>query len=270
VNGLDLFSGIGGISEALAPWVRPIAYCENDESNQAMLLSRMARGELFQAPIWDDVRTLHGGVIGESEVDIVYGGFPCQDISLAGDGRGLDGDRSGLFFEIVRIVNDVRPSFVFLENVPAITTRGLDRITAEFSKLRYNCRWSIVSAKEVGAHHERKRWFCLASNTSSEPVRIPEPGQWASTVYASTTLEDGKNSDSDGEGMEIGWPRVGYEPKEPFGVELLEGDDWDQYAAFFLRMDHGLPHRGHRIRALGNSVVPVQTKTAFKRLCGLK
>jgi hypothetical protein len=121
--GLDLFSGIGGLTEALDGYVQPIAYCENDRHAQAVLLSRMWDRSLPRAPIWDDVRTLHARHLPVLP-DIVYGGFPCQDISLAGRGAGLDGERSVLFFEIVRLVGELRPRFVFLENVPALTSRG--------------------------------------------------------------------------------------------------------------------------------------------------
>ena len=168
MNGLDLFSGMGGISEGLSEWVRPIAYCEINPKARAILLRRIEKGELAQAPIWDDVRTLPTADLGH--VDIVYGGFPCQDISSAGRGAGLAGERSGLFYEITRICNDLRPRFVFLENVPAITTRGLDSVIGEFTKLGYDCRWTIVSAAELGANHLRKRWFLLAhANSNGEP-----------------------------------------------------------------------------------------------------
>lgn len=120
LNGLDLFSGIGGLTLALAPWVRPVAYCENDAYAQSVLLSRQACGDLPVAPIWDDVRTL----TKMPAVDIIYGGFPCQDISCAGLGAGLEGERSGLFFEVMRLVTEINPIFVFLENVPAIRMRG--------------------------------------------------------------------------------------------------------------------------------------------------
>src|SRR5690606_12278219 len=94
--------------------------------------------------------------------DVICGGFPCQDISVAGTGAGLEGERSGLFFEIIRLVGEIRPRLVFLENVPAITTRGGVRGISAFASLRYDCRWTIVSAAEVGAPHLRRRWFLLA------------------------------------------------------------------------------------------------------------
>jgi DNA (cytosine-5)-methyltransferase 1 len=84
MNGLDLFSGIGGISLALEPWVRTVAYCEQDRYAQGVLLSRMRSGGIDRAPIWDDVRTLNKSIL--PNIDIIFGGFPCQDISVAGLG----------------------------------------------------------------------------------------------------------------------------------------------------------------------------------------
>jgi DNA (cytosine-5)-methyltransferase 1 len=130
----------------------------------------MATGELPRAPIWDDVRTLLG--VFSKPVDIIYGGFPCQDISQAGARGGLDGKRSRLFFEVPRLVSQLRPSFVFLENVPAITLGGLDRVCLEFTSLGYDCRWTIVSAGEVGACHLRERWW-LCAHTVREGLQKP-------------------------------------------------------------------------------------------------
>jgi len=161
LNGLDLFSGIGGLTLALRPWVRPVVYCENNRYAQHVLLSRMQSGELPAAPIWDDVSTLRARDIPDS-IDVIAGGFPCQDISAAGRGKGLDGERSGLFREIVRLVEEANPRLVFLENVPAIRTRGLDQVIQAFTDLRYDCRWTRISAASVGAPHLRERWFLLA------------------------------------------------------------------------------------------------------------
>jgi DNA (cytosine-5)-methyltransferase 1 len=160
MNGLDLFTGIGGITLALRGYVTPVAYCEIEPYCQSVLLQRMSEGNLPKAPIWDDVRTLPASEL--PRIDIIYGGSPCQDLSVAGRKAGLDGERSGLFFEIVRLAEELRPTFLFLENVPGIRTRGLDRVLQELTKARYDCRWTMLSAAEVGALHRRERWFLLA------------------------------------------------------------------------------------------------------------
>lgn len=161
MRGLDLFSGIGGISLALEPWVRSIAYCEQDPYAQRVLLTRQAKGQIERAPIWGDVRTLSGSILPEPP-DIIFGGFPCQDLSCAGRGAGLAGERSGLFFEIVRLAKETCAPLVFLENVPAIRTRGLRQVVGAFTQMGYDCRWTCVSASSVGAPHKRERWFFLA------------------------------------------------------------------------------------------------------------
>ena len=164
IYGLDLFSGIGGLSLALSPWVKPIAYCEKDRYAQSVLLSRMQHNEISTAPIWDDITTLLPSMLPRHGIDIIYGGFPCQDISVAGNGKGLEGERSGLFFEIMRLAKEIKPQFIFLENVPAIRTRGLGTVIQEFTSAGYDCRWGCLSAYDVGAPHFRERWFLLAFN----------------------------------------------------------------------------------------------------------
>lgn len=192
INGLDLFSGIGGISLALANWVRPVAYCENDRYAQAVILSRQCSGGLPVAPIWDDVTTLSGEEF-RGVVDIIYGGFPCQDISLAGNGGGLGGKRSGLFFEIARLVSEIRPQFVFLENVPAIRTRGASTVGGRLASLGYDCRWITLSAADIGAPHIRQRWFLLAHAKSERGRKgLPDISQKNEKPPRSKMLEQNK------------------------------------------------------------------------------
>jgi DNA (cytosine-5)-methyltransferase 1 len=239
INGLDLFSGIGGIALALAPWVRPVAYCEIDRYAQGVLVSRQADGMLPMAGIWDDVRTLRGDML-PIPIDIITGGFPCQDISVAGTGAGLAGERSGLFWEIARLTGELRPAFVFLENVPAITTRGGREVVGAFATLGYDCRWCVISAASVGANHRRERWFLLA-HAYGQGLAIPKQQDQPSK-----------------EKQEL--------PTWPAASKL----HWITAASDLVREVHGLPHRVDRIKALGNAVVPLQARTAFQILSGLK
>ena len=169
--GLDLFSGIGGITEALSEWVRPVAYCESNRYAQGVLVSRMVKGQLPRAPIWDDVTTLRGSNLPRG-IDIIYGGFPCQDVSFAGRRVGLDGERSGLVSEVWRLADEIRPKFIFLENVPAILNSGLDRILAELAERRFDARWICLSASDVGACHVRNRWWLLAYSDSRSALQL--------------------------------------------------------------------------------------------------
>ncbi len=257
LNGLDLFSGIGGITLALREWVLPKTYCEIDRYARAVLLSRMSTGELPVAPIWDDVRTLKGKMLPQT--DMVYGGFPCQDISVAGNGAGLEGERSGLFFEIIRLVGELRPSFVFLENVPAITTKGGLRVISEFASLGYDCRWTIVSASELGACQIRERWFLLAHSNDKDD-RLP--GRSSEKITKSSLCSE-YVGDSDSqrelqqEGLEQKFREWSCDPS------------WWASEPSVGRVVNGLPFRVDRIRGLGNAVVPAQAREAFRRLMEL-
>lgn len=266
LNGLDLFSGIGGISIALREWVRPVAYCENDRFAQAVLLSRMRDGELPTAPIWDDVTTLKAEHLPEP-TDIIYGGFPCQDISVAGNGAGLEGNRSGLFFEIIRLLGELRPSFVFLENVPAITVRGLESVCTELTKIRYDCRWTIVSAAEMGAPHLRERWFLLAhSNDSRGGTKQIRECRSGNTTQLGNDGKEESMANTLCEGLER-------QRQEPGRVsEKLSSSfssSWWEVEPSICRVVDGLQYRSHRIKCLGNAVIPSQAREAFMRLCGL-
>lgn len=298
--GLDIFSGIGGITEALSEWVRPVAYCECDRYAQAVLLSRMERGEIPAAPIWDDVRTLRGAML--PEIDIAYGGFPCQDISVAGNGAGLEGERSGLFFEVARLVRELRPRFVFLENVPAITFRGLGDVAATLAALRYDARWGMLSAYDMGAPHYRERWWLLAharhasgrSNpTSGYDITRPngdEPEGRETHHCVRECCEDVAHTkrlrelQPEGSKQEFGrWTSDGSQDMEhlPSAVKRRHWpeSDWSQSGSTDSswwstepsvgRVVNGLPFRSDRIKCLGNSVAPACAREAFKRLAGI-
>ncbi len=263
VSGLHLFSGIGGLTLALSEWVTPVAYCERERYAQAVLLSRMADGELPRAPIWDDVTSLRGTML-PSPIDIIYGGFPCQDISSAGHGVGLGGERSGLFNHIARLVSETNPRFIFLENVSAIRTRGLNSVAQTLTELGYDFRWTIVSAKEVGACHVRKRWFGLARahglNLRLEPGRSSRQKRQAQTIDG----VDGSPRtypNADGSRLE---GQLGSESRVPRPVVY---NGWKSQPTV-CRRDHGVSGRPHQLKGLGNAVVPLQAQVAFKKLLG--
>lgn len=268
LNGLDLFSGIGGISLALRDWVRTIAYCEADRYCQSVLLGHMASLRLDPAPVWDDVRSLSKEHLRDVPVDIITGGFPCQDISVAGNGEGLEGERSGLFYEIARLTKDMGPRFVFLENVPAVTTRGGTEVINTLTALGYDCRWTMVSAAELGAPHLRNRWFLLAHANSKRG------GQEQISECRSS---DQTKPRDDGPGKYVAHTGSagleGWEEPEPAWEALRqclgEGPQgWVQGVPqpAVCRGPNGLPHRVDRIKGLGNAVVPLQAREAFRRL----
>ena len=259
LNGLDLFSGIGGLSLALAPWVDPFAYCENERYAQSVLLSRMQDGQLPVAPIWDDVCTLVGKSL--PRIDILYGGFPCQDISVAGTGKGLAGKRSGLVFELLRLCEETKPAFIFLENVPGIRTRGGEQVGKALAALGYDCRWDIVSALEVGAPHKRERWFLLA-HAHGPRLQVPRRDE-IKADKSRKIIPDRYPGLSDA-------CEVSLQPRGISAEFCVQESFWKKTHGELLRMDDGLSPQTHRIRALGNAVVPLQAREAFMRLMGIK
>lgn len=160
---LHLFAGSGGgLLGSLLLGHRPVCAVEIDPYCRRVLAARRDEGWLpAEMEIHDDVTTFDGHA-WRGRVDLVAGGFPCQDISVAGKGAGLDGQRSGLFFQLLRVVREVRPKWVYLENVPAITSRGLDRVLGALAELGFDAEWCVLSAADAGAPHLRKRWWCLA------------------------------------------------------------------------------------------------------------
>ena len=159
----SLFSGIGGLDLGLERAFKgQLQTAWQVEENQfcCSILER----HWPHAKRYDDVRTV--GAHNLEPVDILCGGFPCQDISIAGKGEGLNGKRSGLWWEFHRIINELRPSVVVMENVPAITIRGLSAVVGSLAQIGYDCQWTIISAKQCGAPHLRRRWFAVAYPTT--------------------------------------------------------------------------------------------------------
>lgn len=275
MNGLDLFSGIGGIAEALCPWVKTIAYCEREPKSIAILLSRMGRGEIDAAPIWDDVSTLSGKHF-DCSIDIISGGFPCTDISLAGLRKGLDSDRSGLFWEIVRLTKEIRPKIIFLENVWPGVKKFVPTIRTQFEAMGYDVRDGYLAASDVGAPHKRQRWFCVAYSNKTKlwkQSRRSSGKTRESTQQPKHSMESGQTSNSYKVGCE-GFRNNDFctnqQKKQSEITSLLERNNWNENAKFFCGMDNGLPLRNYAIGALGDSVVPQQARVAFEILTGLK
>jgi DNA (cytosine-5)-methyltransferase 1 len=275
--GLDLFSGIAGNSLALAEYVHNIAYCESDRHAQAVLISRMSDGRLPRAPICTDIRLLDVPEF-RGKIDIICAGFPCQDISCAGKGAGLGGERSGLFFQVVRLAKEIQPAFLFLENVPAIRTRGLDRVIEELTALGYDLRWAMLSAAEVGAPHKRERWFLLGHSRSgrfsgASPGKVELQGG-AEVVRSSAPLAYSSGGGRVTESTHTGRRQEGDFPQGcATGLSIgspLTDPEWWAVEPDLDRVVDGLPYRVDRIKRLGNAVVPLQAKTAFEMLLGIK
>ncbi len=171
---MHLFAGAGGgiLGDSLLGH-RTVCAVEIEEYPQKVLLQRQSDGILPWFPIFGDIKTFDGKP-WKGCVDIISGGFPCQDISAAGKGAGIDGEKSGLWGEMARVVREVSPRFVFVENSPMLTSRGLHRVLGDLAEMGYNARWCVLGADDAGAPHRRKRIWILAYPGS--PRRWENPG----------------------------------------------------------------------------------------------
>jgi len=170
MNELALFAGSGGgiLGGHLLGW-RTVCAVERDAYSAQVLAQRQNDGALETFPIWSDVCSFDGRP-WRGLVDVVSGGFPCQDISAAGNGAGIDGTRSGLWSEMARIIGEVRPKVVFVENSPLLVGRGLAVVLGDLAEMGYDAQWCIVSASDVGAPHQRERcWVVAHDNCVWEP-----------------------------------------------------------------------------------------------------
>ena len=161
-----LFAGAGGgeLADLLLGHL-PVGACEIEEYPRNVLLARMRDGILPVHPVWDDINTLDGKP-WRGLVDVVCGGFPCQDISAAGKGAGIDGERSGLWGEMARVILEIRPRFAFVENSPMLTSRGLGTVLGDLAEMGYDAKWCVLGACDAGAPHKRDRIWILADRIS--------------------------------------------------------------------------------------------------------
>tara|TARA_R110000787_G_C13347544_1_gene438810 strand:- start:67 stop:807 length:741 start_codon:yes stop_codon:yes gene_type:complete len=220
----ELFAGIGGIGLGLerTGGFEVVWQVENNDYATKVLEKN-----------WPDV-TRHDDVCtfppekGEWDVDLITAGFPCQDISIAGKGKGLDGKQSGLFYEVVRIVDRLRPAAVLLENVSALLTRGLDSVLGEMASLGYDAEWHCIPAAHVGAPHRRDRIYIMAYANGKG---LQGQRGLAKASQVCTQEEVGLFRSSVGQ--------------DQWGIEPSVG-----------RMVNGIPRRVDRLKCLGNAVVP--------------
>lgn len=218
---LSLFSGIGGLELGLeAAGFGPV--CWQVEKN------RFARAVL--AHHWPDAeRFSHVESVSGDDFpgcDMIIGGFPCGDISLMGKGAGIDGQNSGLWREFARLVCEIRPRLVIVENVPYLARKGLDRILRDLSEAGYDAEWETISARDCGAPHKRERLFIIAYLSHTSSKRLEDSGPWNRLYEAESPRK-------------IGWPHE-------WATEPAVG-----------RVAYGIRYRVDQLRCLGNAVVPI-------------
>lgn len=230
----SLFAGIGGFDLGFErAGFETVWQVEIDPWCRKVLAKNFPNAERF-----DDVRTV--GAHNLKRVDVICGGFPCQDISLSGFGAGLDGERSGLWREMLRIIGELRPLFVAIENVSALLSRGLVRVLCDLAGIGFDAEWECLQAGHFGAPHERERVFILA---------------YPHEIHGQA-----------GMGVEQDWPSP-----------LFAGGDcprfpiWLQAADSFAGMDDGISSRIYfdRVGAIGNAVVPQIPELYARRIAQL-
>ena len=235
MNELALFAGAGGgILGGHLLGCRTVCAVERDAYAAQVLAQRQNDGILRAFPIWSDVCSFDGKP-WKGIVDVVSGGFPCQDISSAGRGAGVDGDKSGLWKEMARIIDEVRPEYVFVENSPLLIGRGLAVVISDLAEIGFDCQWSRVSAKELGAPHKRDRLWLAGRN-----VR-----------------------DTAGEGLPV---RLSGQMERPATLSEPQRPGWWPAEPEMGRVANGVAHRVDQIKALGNGQVPRVAATAFSML----
>lgn len=260
MNVLDLFSGIGGFSLGLErAGFRTVAFCELDPWCRRVLAKHWPG-----VPIYDDVRDLDAARLradGIGRIDLICGGFPCQDVSLAGKGAGLDGERSGLWREFARLVGELRPDHALVENVGALLGRGLARVLGDLAEIGYDAEWHAIPAAAVGAHHLRDRvWIIASTAADADGAGQRERGRGglhcAGQAPALADVGGAIAPDATGRGLQ--------ELRGLFGplARALSAAatpwEWPAEPAF-LRNVHGVSGRldRPRVKALGNAVVPM-------------
>lgn len=279
---LDLFSGIGGFSLGLErAGMETVAFCEISPVCRHLLAYHWPN-----VPCFDDVTTLTGEQVGP--VDVICGGFPCQDISFAGKGAGLAGERSGLWREYARLVRELRPAFVIVENVAALLGRGLGDVLGDLASLGYDAWWDCIPASAVGAPHRRDRLWIVAYARSQQHEGFGDAlrreiaaglsqadlahtpwiqSRWAEQWPKRQRVGSGGEPISVGDAPLVGWDGAsdqgsskhqGRKPSRAPGGSSRDGGGtpWWLSEPDVGRVAHGVPARVDRLHGLGNAVVP--------------
>ena len=253
----DLFSGIGGFSLGLErAGMRTRWFSEIDPYASAVLRKHWA-----DVPNHGDVRNVGRGTV--EPVDVLCGGFPCQDISNAGKRAGIDGERSGLWAEYARVIGELRPRYVIVENVSALLGRGLGRVLGDLAALGFDARWDVLSAADCGAFHIRERIWIVAAH----PDRLRQLQRQGRQQESRRRIGNGTQADAHAGGTRSQKP--GAQPAGAHGEQgrraLAQRGGWPAEPGL-VRMVHGVPNRVDRIRALGNAQVPRVAATAWEVL----
>ena len=242
---LALFAGAGGgiLGGHLLGW-KCVCAVEIEDYPRKVLLARQRDGCLPRFPIWDDITTFDG-TEWRGRVDVVSGGFPCQDISCAGKGKGLSGERSGLWAEMARVIGEVQPRFVLVENSPMLTSRGLGVVLGDLASLGYDARWGVLGAIDAGAPHKRDRIWIVADGDKDGQLQQSGRGDVARSgpVCGRRETKHGPKGVLDSP-----WP------PRPSNVDAVP------------RVVDGIPGGLGRQNAIGNAQIPAVVRLAWETL----
>jgi DNA (cytosine-5)-methyltransferase 1 len=287
MNELALFAGAGGgiLGGHLLGW-RTVCAVEWEPYPASVLVARQNDRLLPPFPIWNDVQTFDGKP-WEGIVDVVSGGFPCQDISAAGKGAGIEGERSGMWKQMARIISEVRPKYAFVENSPMLTSRGLGTVLADLASLGLDAEWGVLSAADVGANHKRERIWILAYSSngrhSNKVSRINEKTigvqkknrkeRSGSRVFGGASdLERNRSTNrvhesrklADSSSQDVERQRKSFRIQE--ARNTIGSPSWWETEPNVDRVVNGLAARVDRLKAIGNGQVPLCAATAWELL----
>ena len=282
---LDTFAGIGGFSYAADKLVGGFKTTQFIEINP--FCQKILNKHWPNIPIHNDINTFTAGI---GQFDCITGGFPCQDISVAGRQEGItEESRSGLFYSLMRVIRMVRPRFVVLENVAAILNNGLDIVLGELSQAGYDAEWAVISASSLGGCHRRSRWWCVAytndyGSSSSSFDEIDDETDSSSQERQNEISEfTGSSKSSDSRIVRSFKRNITNSNSKRLQRQILRkmergiwtaehtrrlNPNWRQYVSkpILPRGSDGLSNRVDRTRALGNSIVPAVAAIPLQRV----
>jgi len=262
LNELALFAGAGGgiLGGKLLGW-NTICAVEWEAYPASVLAARQNEGLLPPFPIWDDVQTFDGKP-WKGIVDVVSGGFPCQDISAAGKGTGIEGAKSSMWKHMARIIGEVEPAFAFIENSPMLRTRGLGVVLQDLAKMGYDAEWGVLSAASVGANHKRERMWIVARRKDILSHTKLHGFGWRKQQQESSEEEIRSFPNTNVSQCKGGSISSGVHAENTYARNTR----WWETEPDVGRVVDGMASRVDRLKAIGNGQVPLCAATAWNLL----